>query len=109
MYQDLKTGVIDGVLSDFITAAYQLDELNDNELRISHVFPKRWQYKMAIVQQRRGLQILKNECFRNRLYNPSSLAHELVMKYIRPLKVRTTYFVGSRAQLFKGWLTLTLG
>ena len=89
MYKDLKTGDIDGVLTDIIAAAYELDELKDSELRISHVIPKQWQYKVAIVPGRTGsLTLTKNECFKNRLNNPSRLAHELVMKYIKPLKVR---------------------
>lgn len=94
MYKDLKTGTIDGVLTDAIAAAYQLDELKDSELRVSHVIPKQWEYKVVIIQGRTGSEILtKNKCFTNRLYNPSRLAHELVMKYIKPLKVRKCKYI----------------
>ena len=88
MYKDLKEGVIDGVLTDLITAAYQLDQIKDNDLRISHVIQKPVHYKLAFVPRRAGSQaLMSNECFRNRLYNPSRLSRELMLKYIKPLKV----------------------
>lgn len=95
LYTELKNGGIDGIFMDRYKAVHCLQEINESRFKVFVNFVKEIPYYLAIPEYGGLVTGLldKDSCFKKHIDN--SDVDSLLIKYLQPVKVTTTFFLPS--------------
>ena len=91
LYTELKNDRIDGIFMDRFKAEHSLQEINESRFKVFVNFVEKIPYYLAIPENSGLVKVFLDEdsCFKKLIDN--SDVDSLLIKYLQPVKVTTTF------------------